>query len=757
MKFINWYVVGFFILVATFVFSPFFFFGKIPLPADALVGLYHPFRDAYIESFPQGMPFKNFLITDPIRQQYPFRFLAVGDLAVGQLPLWNPYNFAGTPLLANIQSAPFYPLNVLFLILPFSTSWAVLVFLQPILAGIFTYLYLRKIGSSTLGGLLGGVSFAFSGFSIAWMEWNTILHTALWLPLVLLTVENLFRKMTFKWSFIFVFAFSAQILAGHTQTAFYLSFFTIAYIFLKSILFLRKDKQIALVSFKKIIFFPALLLLSFAATFIQWFPALQFINYSARDVDLVYWQIEGWFIPYQHLIQFVVPDFFGNPTTLNYWGVWNYAEMNGYVGIVSLVFAFFALLFVKRRIVWFLAVVIITCLVFSLPNPVSLLPFTLSIPFLETAQPTRLLFLIDFSLAVLAGIGISRLQKNRQGFFMPLFIVGIFLGTIWLMMLFNFPFSTSNENLLVSRRNLILPSALFGAVVLIYLSSFIVKRKRFIVVIPFVFLLLASFDLTRSAVKFLPFTDQAYVYPETSSIRFLQNNQGYFRSLSVDDRILPPNTSIMYGLQTVEGYDPLYLRRYGELIVAAERNQPSFGQPWGFNRIITPSNFESRIYELMGVKYIISLGNLSSDKLKKVYSEGSTIIYENLNVSPRAFAVESIISADNSDEALRIMFDDDISLVTSAVVENYSGKSSFQQAEVRILDYSNNNVKLSVESSGDAFVVLTDSYYPTWRAAVIDENGRIEKELEIYRVDYNFRGVLVPQGAKSVLFYNNLF
>lgn len=757
MKFINWYVVGFFILVAAFVFSPFFLSGKTPLPADTLIGLYHPFRDAYIDSFPQGMPFKNFLVTDPIRQQFPFRFLSIQDLIAGQLPLWNPYNFAGTPLLANVQSAPLYPLNIFFLILPFSISWSVLVFLQPVLAGVFTYFYLRRIGGSILGGLLAGITFAFSGFSIAWMEWNTVLHTALWLPLILLAVENLFHKITFKWSFIFVFAFSAQMLAGHTQTAFYLSLFTASYILLKTVLLLRKSKEKKSKISKYLLVFPALLFFSAAITFIQWFPALQFISYSARDVDTVYWQNEGWFIPYQHLIQFVVPDFFGNPATLNYWGVWNYAEMIGYVGVVSLVFAFFALLFVKRRLVWFLAVAIAISLVFSLPNPISLLPFKLSIPLLETAQPTRLLFLIDFSLALLAGIGISRFQKNRDGFFVPLIIVGVFLGSIWLATILNFPFSTLVENLQVSRRNLILPSFILGGVFLIYAATFVVKDKRFLFAVTFVFLLLTVFDLTRSATKFLPFTDQAYIFPKTESIRFLQENQGHFRSLSVDDRILPPNTSIMYGLQTVEGYDPLYLKRYGQLIVAAERNKPSFEHPWGFNRIITPSNFESKIYDLMGVKYVLSLSDLDSDKLKKVYSEGSTIIYENKNVFPRAFSVENVIPADNSDDALRIMFDEDISLATSAVIEKYSGNRIFQPAEIRISEYSNNRVKLEIESFGDAFIVLTDSYYPSWRAVAIDGSGQMNQKLEIYRVDYNFRGVLVPKGVKSVLFYNNLF
>src|SRR3989344_4706092 len=91
-----------FIILLSLCFSwKFFFQGLLPIPADTLVGLYHPFRDYYSQSYPNGIPFKNFLITDPIRQQYPWRELAMQDIKSGGVPSWNPYSFSGTPLAAN--------------------------------------------------------------------------------------------------------------------------------------------------------------------------------------------------------------------------------------------------------------------------------------------------------------------------------------------------------------------------------------------------------------------------------------------------------------------------------------------------------------------------------------------------------------------------------------------------------------------------------------------------------------------------------
>src|SRR5690348_1001526 len=113
--------IPFLILAAIVVvfFRQFFLQNLLPIPADTIVGLYNPYRDLYAKNYPRGIPFKNFLITDPVRQQYPWRLESVLQEKMGQLPLWNPYQFAGSPLLANQQSAAFFPFNLLLFVLPF--------------------------------------------------------------------------------------------------------------------------------------------------------------------------------------------------------------------------------------------------------------------------------------------------------------------------------------------------------------------------------------------------------------------------------------------------------------------------------------------------------------------------------------------------------------------------------------------------------------------------------------------------------------
>ena len=733
----------------------------MPIPADTIIGLYHPFRDLYAKNYPNGIPFKNFLITDPVRQQYPWKELVISIEKKFSLPLWNPYSFSGTPLLSNFQSASFYPLNVLFFILPFSLSFILLIFLQPLLGGVFLYLFLDNLKLSKWASLLGGITFSFCGFSIAWMEWGTVLHVGLWLPLILLAIDKIFlysekisnnkyqivdihiknRKLV-TWGLLFIFSLCSSFFAGHLQIFFYLFLFSIAYIFARWVQFGKETKFLV----RFFIFY----FLFFMLTVIQWLPTLQFISLSARGVDQVSFNNPGWFVPWQHLIQFIAPDFFGNPTTLNYWGVWNYAELVGYVGIIPLLLAFFSLLFRRDKKTLFFGAMLFWSLLFALPTFFAQIPYLWKIPFVDTAQPTRLLFITTFSLSVLSALGFDHFirLKRKMLIFYPL----IFMSFIFLCLWFLIPV----EHASVVKSNLTLPTLLFfSSIAVFFVLNF--SGKRFTLIIYIIIVGITIFDLFRFGWKFTPFTNSSYLFPKTEALSFLQKHSGHFRIMTTDSRILPPNFSIMYKLQSVDGYDPLYLRRYGELIAASERSSPRIDPPFGFNRIITPHNYDSRIMDLLGVKYVLSFSDLQSQKFVKVFQEGQTRVYENKNAMPRVFFVEKIRNASDKNESIRVMFDKNFDLRTTAVVEDSRGVISVTpprctkcEIGAKVANYSENKVVVKTENDRNGFLVLTDSFYPTWHAKIDD------KETKIFITDYNLRGVAVPKGKHQVLFYNSL-
>lgn len=465
-------------------FHRFFFHGFLPIPSDTIVGLYHPYRDVLEKEYPRGLPFKNPLITDPIRQQYPWRNLSIESLKQLTLPLWNPYSMAGVPLLANFQSGVFYPLNILFFLFPFSFAWALLILLQPILASIFLYFYLRKMKLTSVASAFGAITFAFCGFSISWLEWGTIMQVALWLPLVLLAKENLLKKITWQWVILIIFAEVAQFFAGHLQTLFYSLLISSTYLLVRLAQRIHEKygkKKFIYHYIKSLAPFVCIGLCLLVITAMQWIPTLQFIGLSNRFIDQNDYTKPGWFIPVAHLVQLLAPDFFGNPATGNYWGTWNYGELVSYVGIVSLTMAVYAMLFRRDKKTLFFGLLGFLALLFSLDNPIARIPYVLHIPFLSSAQPTRLIFVLDFSLAVLAGLGLDYYLHKKNNIKYPLLLMSIGYIFLWGFSFWGKQFaSISIENLLVAKHNLILPTAFFlFSVVGFLLYSFYKKKFSF--------------------------------------------------------------------------------------------------------------------------------------------------------------------------------------------------------------------------------------------------------------------------------------
>jgi len=733
-----WPILGFIFILFIF-FWQFFFKGLLPIASDTIVGLYYPYRDIYSKDYPNGIPFKNFLITDPVRQQYPWKKLSIDSIKKIELPLWNQYSFSGTPNLANFQSGVFYPLNIIFL-LPYSFSWSLFIVLEPLLAGIFMYLFLKNLKLVNLASFFGGFVFAFSSFFVTWLEWGNILHTALWLPLILLSLDKL-RKSRI-WIFVLIFSLSSSFFAGHLQAFFY-SFLVSLFYFL----FRYFEKK----ELRFLFLFSVSSALSFLLILPQLLPTIKFIGLSARSSDLLIWQQEGWFIPWQHLLQILIPDFFGNPSTLNYWGVWNYGELSIYIGIVPLIFVLYSVLGRKEKEVIFFAIILVLAFVFSLPTFFAKIPYQLDIPFLSTSQPTRLIYLIDFSLAVLAGFGLNKFIKSNsyKSILVSLLVLGGFFALIIFLLLLN-TFSLNTSNLEVAKRNFVFPFAIF-----IVTSTLLLLKIRTNKNLPYLLLsglvIITIFDLFRFSWKFNTFSKQEYLFPKTQTTSYLEKNIGNFRIATTDPRIYPPNFSIIDEISSVEGYDPLFLKSYAEFISAINRNKPNINPPFGFNRIVRIENLNPRFLNLLGVKYILSFSDLTSLGYERVFQEGQTKIFENKNVIPKVFIAKKILSAKDKQQVINMMFENSFEPRTEVVVQDLTNLEIKGKGEVQVKSYNSNKVEVSIQTSSEEFMVLTDIFYPTWKAKL--QNG---KELKIYQSDYLFRGVVVPPGKNVITFYNAL-
>ncbi len=730
-KYFDLFAIGFFLVLCLIFFYPVVLQGKFPVPSDALVGLYHPWRDLYSETNPRGVPFKNFLITDPVRQQIPWRKQAIDEFKEGRIPTWNPYNFSGTPLSANIQAGIWNPFNIFFFILPFQTAWSFLIMLAPMLAGVFFYLYARHKKVHVAAALIGAITWSFSGFFISWLTWGTIDQTVLWLPLILLSIDHLLEspknnRKSLIWSGILAASLISSFLAGHIQVALYI--YGLAFVY--GVFQVWNEKK------KLNLWLVGSVLVGMAITSIQWIPFVQFLTVSSRLTDASAWLKDGWFLPWQHLVGFIAPDFFGNPATLNYFGVWNYGELTGYIGMLPVIFALGAACIRKDWLTRFFAIVTGLTFLFLFPTPIAKIPYLLHIPVLSTLQPTRLMVLIDFCLAMLAVLGLDHFFRNTNK------KVYIGVGIVLIGLLLAWGFGAANP---VSKRNLYVPSAVFASsVVLIGLLS--IKKIRKTVLFA-ACIMLVVLDLFRFGWKFTPFTDAQYFFPETSVLKFLESQQKPFRILSLDNEILPPNTAAYYGIESVEGYDPIYNIRYEEFMAAVNRNAPNIDGPFGFNRIITVSSLASPLTPLLNAKYILTKNPLNDANMELMYSEGETKVYFYKPALPRMFAVDSVLSVSSNKQMIDMMYGSTFSVSKQAVTMDFDMPVAPTQPSdrVTILEGKSSTIMAESDLFNDHFVVILNVFDDGWKAFI---DG---VETKIYRTDYTFQGIVVPKGKHKIV------
>ena len=118
--------------------------GRTLLPYDNLY-TFEPWRSLQPDLVPH-----NELLSDLVLENAVWKLHIRRTLADGQLPLWNPKIFTGLPFLAAGQASTFYPLSLLFYVLPLELAYGWFTALQIALAGINMYLLARVLRSAPL-------------------------------------------------------------------------------------------------------------------------------------------------------------------------------------------------------------------------------------------------------------------------------------------------------------------------------------------------------------------------------------------------------------------------------------------------------------------------------------------------------------------------------------------------------------------------------------------------------------------------------
>jgi hypothetical protein len=698
--------------------SPYFFKGLVPFPSTYLATFFPPWSSEY------GMPVKNNAMPDVITQIYPWKKLTIDTWKSGSVPLWNPYSFSGTPLAANYQSAVFSPFNLLFFVLPFIDAWSVMILLQPLLAGLFMYLFVSSLEKSKQASLLAAIAFMFSGFMVVWMAYGTLGYAALFLPLIFWGVHK-------KYGLAVSLGIALSLVSGHFQVSVYVIGAVLAYIIWKKHL-----STLWYVLMGLLIAAPQILL------------GIRSFILSGRSASV----LKGEIIPWQYLLTFIAPDFFGNPVTRNDW-FGHYAEWAGFVGVIPLMLAVFAVTKKALRDGWFFVTLAIVSLFLALPTPLNDLIYMLKIPVLSGSAASRIILLTSFSLAALSAYGLDELVKNKKSTLLFSVLCFCFIGVTWAILVFGKPLTA--DKLTITTRNFVMPSTLIAlGAVLIFLASF--RKKSVQTVIIIALLGLSAFDLLRFAVKWMPFDPKRYVYPEVKSLSNLQYHAGNDR---VFGNIGSGEVGTEFGIPLIEGYDAVYHARYGEFI-----NAVSKGYVYSSGRSVVQFDknglYKTEALQLLGIKFIyhrFSDGRnswvfpyweyLADGSMRQIYSDEKYEIFKYNNVYPRAFLASSYRVAVTGKDIIDTLFAKDFDRRNSLVLEEKPAiEPQPGTGSAEIVSYTPDKVTIETYSSSPKLLFLSDQFDSGWHATVDGKNS------PVYRADYDFRAVPVPADRHTIEF-----
>lgn len=157
-------------------------------------------------------------LSDPVWQFVPWLSLARRQLSQGELPLWNPHQDAGVPLLANGQSALASPLIWPALLLGVGVGWNLSLLARLLLAAGGTFAYVRDLGRSRTAAAIAAVAYAFSGPFVAWLE-HPQTATAAAVPMLLLFARRTAARGTARDATGLAASAFLVLAGGHPQTA----------------------------------------------------------------------------------------------------------------------------------------------------------------------------------------------------------------------------------------------------------------------------------------------------------------------------------------------------------------------------------------------------------------------------------------------------------------------------------------------------------------------------------------------------------
>jgi len=480
----------------------------------------------------------------------------------------------------------------------------------------------------------------------------------------------------------------------------------------------------------------------------QLLPSIEAYSQSFRSG--IFQKIEA--IPWQYLPTLFAPDFFGNPVTRNDW-FGHYAEWNSFIGLVPLMLAFYSFTNIKKSKTLFFLVVGLIAFFLAYNTPIINLIVFLKIPVLSTSAASRIIVLFSFSFAVLAGFGYDQLAgdvEKRKIKKITIWLLCFLLVFLILWLIVFLKLFLSFDKTLIARQNLIFPSLILFIAFCSVLIAVFYKRKSILMLL----LVLVAFDLLRFSTKWQTFDSKNLVFQKTPVVLELQKIQKTGRILGN----FGAEVTNYYELPSIEGYDAVYIRRYGQFIASLQSGL-LVDSPRSVVSFPNDSPFASKAANLLNINYIvykISDGYSSwvfpfwkyTDQFKLIFKDEKYEIYQNTKVYPAAFLVSNYQVEKNPQAILNTMFSKKFDLSKEVVLEeeinNFNLNGIGKVGDAEVLSKSFNEMNILTKSETKSLLFIPNTFYDGWKAKV---DG---KETKVYRADFTFDAIPVDKGSHKV-------
>jgi len=695
---------------------------------------------------------------------YPIYHFAARSLRRGIIPLWNPYLYGGAPFVADNQSGFFYPVNLLFFLLfpevTYSTMELLAVF-HFFLAGAFMYVCLRSLRPEQVrdsgpnpetrnpkpetrhrlsrpAALAGAVAFMFSDLFVTHFGNLNMIAVAAWLPLIFLCYH---RAMTEERPGMAVAAgafLGLATLAGHIQITLFIAFALMLYTLCQGRRFLPHSLTRYLLPCCLVAFCTAALAL---------IPSYEMASHTVR-AELSYQEASQYSLPPVGLVGLLIPGFFGRGPA-GFWGPWDRVEV-GYVGVLPLILAAVAVLLKRDRLTRFFVVLAVISLLLAFGGYAILHGWLYLVPgFDKVRAPARFIYLLDFSLAALAALGLDallrplghrmravfrRLLKVAPWLWLSTAVVGLSLG-------YHAILTAQGKDATIYKRTVSAVNGLVFFLLILAASLAILYLRRYRWgqrALGSLAVGLIALDLfSLGAYTDLEHNDPTVGFQHREAIEFLKSDPGYYRidtGTGVWD-VWQPDASLLYGIFDVSGiWNPLQLADYDRYWDAV-----------GLRGLRS-----SGLYDFVNAKYVIAHKDvpLDWDKFVPVFDRDPQVnVYLNTQALPRAILVHQAVAASDQESAFIQIQDPGFDPATNVVVEggnSLDGPAGGEADSLDITAYGPNAIHLTAQTLAEAYLVLSEVYYPGWRAYV---DGR---PTPILRANYAFRAVYLEPGYHEV-------